>query len=91
MDFILAGGVRGDSVLVGGFTVVPDGTSVLTKQPWQIQYWQGGPLKSLDAGVFPPAISFYPEPIKVKPCNFLCKSGHYLVGGLAGFAAGKIF
>jgi len=91
ITFVHAGKKIGDSTLVGGreISVSPDGTWISN---WQVQYWTGGPLHTLDADTMPPRISFYtPGTFQSgKECGFLCKLGHYAVGGAVGYGVCKV-
>lgn len=89
IDFVLAGKSRGDSVLVSGLRIKADGTSVV-REVWTVRYWQGGPLKSLDAGSFPPVVNFWPVVPQPKQCSLLCKAKLAAIAGVIGYAAGKL-
>lgn len=85
ITFVNAGKKVGDSTLVKGWKIEID-TVGSRLSNWQVQYWTGGPLHTLDADSLPPRISFYSgDYFRGKDCGFFCKVEHWLQGGAVGY------
>lgn len=78
----------GDSTVIQGFTLTPIDTGYHLGQ-WQGQFYTTGPVRAFAFVNGRPALRFDPPP--PKPCRFLCKVGHYLVGAAVGGAVWEVF